>query len=175
VPSAALDISTSLIQGLNIHSSASKNENIVAQNNQGSGVVIGTDLSSSYVRFFLDHPISSGQQDAFVRYTTDGNLSIDVSSNLHVSSATTISQGEDVIHHPYGETLAVYDVSSGVFFQNIYQNPAAFTGASASFVADTNNSNTTINVCTLSGVGATIIGGAYPLDTTRSMKMIGLP
>jgi hypothetical protein len=68
-------------------------------------------------------------------------LSIDVSKNVNISCPMTVSVGDNPTHLR-DEVFTVYDISQGVYFGNIYQNGAAYTGLAAAFVADSNNSNT---------------------------------
>jgi hypothetical protein len=177
-PNYALDISTNVVNGFAIHSSAAKNENIIAQNGNTRGVVVGVDTSSAYIHFYYDNPIGSGNKDAEFYYSPGGHLLIDVSQNLSVGCPMTISDTHNK-NHLYGELFTVYDVSYGkVLFENIYgntsQNPGVYTGYAGAFVSDASFSTSFVYVGTPAKVGAAIGGGAYPLDTTRSMVTIGL-
>jgi hypothetical protein len=171
-PCAALDISTSLVRGLYVHSSNITNENILAQNNQSFGLSVGADVSSSHIYFYHDHSVLSGNTDGKISYFSGGYLNIDVSNNVNISCPTTISMTENN-NHPYGEIFTIYDVSKSVYFGNIYQNPVAYTGPGAAIIADSNASNTFMNIGTIGGRGLGIAGGAYPVDT-RSMATIGV-
>ena len=171
-PNSAFDISTSLINAISVHSYNNINENILAQNASGKGVILGAGTSSTYIHLYNDHAISSGLVDASISLAPDGYLNIDVSKNVNISAPTTIGTADNFLH-PYNEILTVYDVSQSVFFGNIYQNNSAYTGAAASFIADSSGSNTFIYIGTPSNGGA-IGGGAYAGDMNRSMTTIGL-
>jgi len=172
-PKAALDISTNLVRGINIISYNNANENILAQNILQNGVSLGADLSSAHMYFYVDDNVSSGNADGLISYSKGGYMNIDVSKNLCISAPTTIAM--NVINtHNHGEMLTIYDVSSGVFFGNVYQNNCVYTGSSASFVSSSNTSNTFIYMGTPSGAGGAIGGGSYPVGSGRTMTSIGL-
>ena len=172
-PQAALDISTNLTRGLNIMSYNDVNENIIAQNSVKKGVSVGADLSTAHIYFYSDNEASSGVVNGSIAYSSGGYMNIDVSQNLNVTSQITISTSPTNIHN-HGETLSVYDISNGVFFGNIYQNPQAYTGSAASFISSSNDSNTMIYMGTPQGAGAAIGGGSFPNGVGYSMATIGL-
>jgi hypothetical protein len=172
-PNAALDISTNLVRGFNIKSYNNTNENIIAQNSVGYGVSVGADLSSSNIYFYAEHNPYSGVSDGQISYLPGGYLNIDVSKNVNVLSPMTVSMNPTIAHN-HGEMLSVYDISSGVYFGNIYMNPNAYTGPAASFIADSSNSNTIVYVGTPGGLGGAIGGGAYPELINRGMTTVGL-
>ena len=171
-PMAAFDISTNFVNGIIVSSSNDKNENILAQNGQQKGITLGVDLSSAYMYFNYDTPIP-GLPDGSIYYTSGGYLSIDVSKNVNISCPMTISVGDNPTHLR-DEVFTVYDISQAVYFGNIYQNGAAYTGLAAAFVADSNNSNTFTFMGTPGGDGLSIGGGAYPADVTKAMGTFGL-
>jgi hypothetical protein len=171
-PMAAFDISTNFVNGIIVSSSNDKNENILAQNGQNKGITLGVDLSSAYMYFNYDTPIP-GLPDGSIYYTSGGYLSIDVSKNVNISCPMTVSVGDNPTHLR-GEVFTVYDISQSVYFGNIYQNGAAYTGLAAAFVADSNNSNTFTFMGTPGGDGLSIGGGAYPADVTKAMGTFGL-
>ena len=170
-PKATLDISTSLVNAIYVNSYNIKNENVLSQNVNGRGIVLGTDTNSTYINYYYDHSITSGLVDTNISLTSGGYLNVDVSKNLKISAPVTI--GKSVIH-PYNDMLTVYDVSQGVYFGNIYQNNTAYTGAAASFIADSSGSDAFVYIGTPSLNGAAIGGGAYPDNINRSFATIGL-
>jgi len=172
-PEAALDISTNLTRGLNIMSYNDVNENIIAQNSVKKGVSVGADLSTAHIYFYSDNEASSGVVNGSIVYSSGGYMNIDVSQNLNVSSQMTVSTNPTNTHN-HGETLAVYDISNGVFFGNIYQNPQAYTGSAASFISSSNDSNTMIYMGTPNGAGAAIGGGFFPNGVGYSMATMGV-
>jgi len=171
-PMAAFDISTNFVNGIIVSSSNNKNENILAQNRLHKGISLGVDLSSTYMYFNFDTPIP-GPADGGIYYRPGGYLNIDVSKNVNISCPLTVSVGDNPTHIR-GEVFTVYDISQGVYFGNIYQNGAAYTGVAAAFLADSSNSNVSTFMGTPGGVGLSIGGGAYPLDVKKGMSSIGL-
>jgi hypothetical protein len=123
------------VRGLNIKSYNNTNENIIAHNSGGYGVSVGADLSSSHIYFYAEHNPYSGVSDGQISYLPGGYLNIDVSKNVNILSPMTLSMNPTNDHN-HGEMLSVYDISSGVYFGNIYMNPNAYTGPAASFIAD---------------------------------------
>ena len=170
-PSAALDISTSLVNAISVHSYNVKNENILCQNVDGRGIVLGADSDSTYLNYYYDHSIASGLVDANISLTSGGYLNVDVSKNVQISAPVTIGNSNI---HLYNDSLTVYDVSQGVYFGNIYQNNKAYTGSAASVIADSSGSNAFIYIGTPLTNGAAIGGGAYPNNINRSFSTIGL-
>ena len=171
-PVAALDISTNFVNGIIVSSSNNVNENILAQNASHKGITLGVDLSSAHIYFNFDTPIP-GPPDGGIYYTSGGYMSIDVSKNVNISCPMTVSVGDNPTHL-LGEVFTVYDVSRGVYFGNIYQNASAYTGVAAAFVADSSYSNVTTFLGTGDGMGLSIGGGAYPLDSKKAMGTLGV-
>ena len=170
-PTAALDISTNLINGLKIVSSQNTNVNTFSQKN-GKGVQIGSDLSSSYIYFFNDQTIASGNIDGNVTYNKGGIFTIDVSQNINLLAPVSISNRQTV-SHVHGETAVIYDTSNGIFFENIY-NEQAITGSSLSIISNDLSANTFMYISTPDKKGMGIGGGAYPNDLTRGMGTLGV-
>ena len=88
-------------------------------------------------------------------------------SNLHVSNRNTVS-------NIYNETLVIYDNSYGNYLYDAYENSSNKTGNALTMVADTNTSNTFMNIVTPSKLGLSMGGGSYINDNTRSMGTIGV-
>ena len=172
-PTAGLDISTNFIKGIQVQSSQTTNKNTLAQNNQNKGIVLGADISSSYIQFFNDHTIPSNIPDATITYETGGLLKLDVSNNIQLLAPVSISNRNGTTAHINGETVVIYDTSSGVYLPKMYMNNTS-TGAAQSMIAKDNSSNTFIYLTTPNRVGTAIGGGAYPEDLTRQMAVIGL-
>jgi hypothetical protein len=134
---------------------------------------MGVDLSSTYIYFFNENKVSSGNIDGRIVYNKGGTFVIDVSKNINLLAPISISNRAD-IQHINNETVVIYDISSGIFFKNIYNNPSAITGSSVSLIANDTSSNTFMNIITPNKVGLAIGGGTYPNDNRRSMGTIGL-
>jgi photosystem II stability/assembly factor-like uncharacterized protein len=171
-PTAGLDISTNLIRGINIQSSQTVNENILAQNNQNKGIILGADLSNTYIQFFNDHTVSSNIPDATITYQKGGVLSIDVSNNINLLATTSVSN-RNTTDHVNGETFVVYDTSSGIYITDKYVNNTQM-GTGISVIGKDSSSNTFIRLTTPNRVGTAIGGGVYPEEMNRSMVVIGL-
>jgi len=171
-PTAGLDISTNLIRGINIQCSQTVNENILAQNNQNKGIILGADLSNTYIQFFNDHTIPSNIPDATITYQKGGVLSIDVSNNINLLATTSVSN-RNTTDHVNGETFVVYDTSSGIYITDKYVNNTQM-GTGISVIGKDSSSNTFIRLTTPNRVGTAIGGGVYPEEMNRSMVVIGL-
>jgi hypothetical protein len=168
---AAFDISTNLINGFNILSSQNENISVLAQNNQQAGIKLGVDLSSAYIHFFHENPISSNSPDARFQYETGGDLLLDVSNNFAVLSSMSVSQRET--DHINNENLVIYDASNGDYFELFYNNTVR-TGAALSCVSYDASSNTFAYLTTPEKRGFAIGGGAYPDDIDRSMGVLSI-
>jgi hypothetical protein len=182
-PNAALDISTNLIKGFNIYSNNIENINTLAQNNQEKGLQIGVDDSSSFIHFFHDNTIQSGIVDGNISFNDGGILNIDVKQNINLLAPVSISDSERV-SHVNGETVVIYDISNGSFFENIYNNTAtshdtvnattSTSGSALSLISNDTSSNTFMYITTPNRNGLGIGGGAYPDDLNKSMGTIGM-
>ena len=177
-PTAAFDISTSLVNSINTRSYNVKNDNVLVQNISGQGIVLGTDLSSTYMYLFHDHPINQGNIrnygniDSNISFTSGGFLNIHVDTNLNLSSPVTVGNRTS---HPYNEIFSVYDISrQDLYNYNIYRNNQAYTGTSSAFISSSNESNNFIHIASSNSKGAAFGGGAYPEDVSRSMVNIGV-
>lgn len=177
-PTAAFDISTSLVNSINTRSYNVKNDNVLVQNISGQGIVLGTDLSSTYMYLFHDHPINQGNIrnygniDSNISLTSGGFLNIHVDRNINLSSPVTVGNGTS---HPYNEIFSVYDISrQNLYNYNIYRNNQAYTGTSSAFISSSNESNNFIHIASSNSKGAAFGGGTYPEDVSRSMVNIGV-
>jgi hypothetical protein len=171
-PSAGLDISTNFVKGIQVKSSQTVNENTLAQNNQNRGIVLGTDLSNSYIRFFNDHTIASNIPDANITYQNGGVLNLDVSNNIQLLAPVSISN-RNTTTHINEETMVVYDISGGIYLPKMYVHDTP-TGTGISIIGSDNSANTFIRLTTPNRVGTAIGGGVYPEDLNRRMAVIGL-
>jgi hypothetical protein len=107
-------------------------------------------------------------------YSKGGILTFDVSDNANVLSRLSVShRNSAVTSHVMGETVVIYDISSGPYLKPIYQNSSETTGNALSLIANDSSSNTFMNILTPNSQGISIGGGVYPNDQSRSMGTIG--
>ena len=174
-PNAALDISTNQPYSISVKSSSQSNESIIAQNCSGQAITIGVDFSSAHIKFYHDISLNSGKEThAYINYFSDGTLNIDVSQNVNISGQMTVSPDYITNKHINGESLAVYDISSGAYYHDIYGSSVSNTGNALTLVATDLSSNTFMNIVTPLNEGLTVGGGAYAGDATRPVGIIGL-
>jgi len=173
-PEAALDISSNQPYSISVVSSNPVNKSVLVQNVSGQSIMIAVDPSNANIQFYHDNKLVSEKADAYINYSPGGFLNIDVSNNLNVSSQMTIADNNKTITHVNNETLAVYDISSGYYYPNIY-NKNLLTGSAATFVSSDLYSNTFIHINTPAKKGVSIGGGAYPVDNLyRNSGIISL-
>jgi hypothetical protein len=173
-PYAALDISSNQPYSISVISSNVSNESILAQNCSGQSISVGVDPSNAHIRFFYDNPVSSGTVDGFIAYHKGGTMTIDVSENLNVSSKMTVAYNSEIDAHINNEALAVYDISSGFYYPEIYGNSRIVTGSAATFATSDLSSNTFINITTPLGKGFKIGGGVFAGDQSRASGILGV-
>ena len=174
-PSYTLDISSNQEKGFSIQSSQPSNYNVIARNNNSKGVVVKTDLSNSSIHFFNDTMMdTAGESDGSFTYSKGGNIAIKNSNNTLLNSRVSISNRNLGLHSKYGETTIIYDISSGIYQEEVYGNAYFSTGSALSLVSDNSNSNTGLNIINTSGNGIKIIGGAEITDSSRSSGAIGI-
>jgi hypothetical protein len=180
-PIATFDISGNNIQSLNVYSNNLSTYNVIAQNNQNRGLLIAANTISTSIQFFNDISLNYPPHNANsqIKYTTGGNLDIDVSNNVTINSKLTIipspNFNQDIIKHtPLAETTTIYDISSGIFLPSIYENTNQITGSTLTLLSTDSSSNTFLHIKTrFPYKGFSIGGGSYPLDETRSMGTFG--
>jgi len=173
-PNATLDISSNLVRTLNIYSSQSMNRNIIAQNNIHKGIAVTADLNSSRIDFFTDKTITNtNNSDAFIQCLSGGILELNVTTNTRIASKLSVTTRGDPTH-PYNETVVIYDISTGKYKPEIYNNSQAHTGDALTLISDDSESTTFLRIVTPNKDGIGIAGGSYTLNTDRTMGMIGL-
>jgi predicted acyltransferase (DUF342 family) len=74
----------------------------------------------------------------------------------------------------FNETAIIYDISSGLYLYEAYENTNAFSGSALTLVTKDTSSNTYLRITTPSKNGLLIGGGAYPNDQIRTLATIGL-
>jgi photosystem II stability/assembly factor-like uncharacterized protein len=175
-PLYTLDIKSDQINGFNVLSSQSTNNNVIAQNNAGKGVTVTANTTNSSINFFSDSSMQETQlSDGIITYSTGGNITIGASKNTFLNSKVSISNRNQGNHSSSNETLIVYDVSSGRYLPDVYYNDLSFcTGTAISMISNNDHSNTSINIATPSGRGLKIVGGSEITDKTRSSGIIGI-
>ena len=104
----------------------------------------------------------------------NANQLIDITSpNSTIYSRLHITN-RDVSANKYDETLVIYDISSGRYLYDVYENNNNTTGHALTLVSNNNTSNTFMNIVSPNKSGIGIGGGTYINDDTRSMGVIGL-
>jgi UDP-3-O-[3-hydroxymyristoyl] glucosamine N-acyltransferase len=172
-PMAALDICGNYVETLNVFSNQTTNRNIIARNVNYHGISVYTSDTSSNIYFFNDSSINSTNFDGRIQYEKGGIMIIDVSDNTKILSNISISNRENTAHI-LDETAIIYDICNNTYAYNIYDVTSANTGYALSLVASDNSSNTFMNLIAPNNVGLSVGGGAYPIDTERSMGTFGI-
>lgn len=201
---AAWDISGSRIEQLHVYTTAATAKSVVVQNTRGHGVAMtGTDASSS-VLFYVDtsmnpagaggagNTIAKSAPDGAISMFAEGNMRIDASSNVLVSSRMVVSNRSPTAlgtwpatagiispgsKHVNDEALVVYDLnrySTLLPDYYNYSNNAALSGTAATLVAVDTSSTTFMRWSTPDLTGWAIGGGAYPMDSTRTFGTGGM-
>ena len=180
-PNSILDIYGSRSEILNVYSSQIKNRNILARNNRNSGITLSTDSTGSYIDFYhSDLPINSkydqgiGGGGGTVKYTPDGNLNINVSTNVKVLSKMVVSNRYDELSNLLqNETVAIYDTSYGVYLQDVYNQSNVYQGTSLNLTSSDANAITFLNITNPDKTGWQWGGGPFPNDYNRNMATMG--
>ena len=164
-PVSTLDISGSNFSSINVYTSDTTNKNILARNVDNKGLVLATDTSGSYILFYNETPIPdktlietideeeeeftennySIDADAAIGYLKGGILRFVVNKDTFINSSAIVSN-RDASSHVFDETVVIYDMSSGVYLQNQYNNPNEYTGNALSLISNDNSSNTFLNI-----------------------------
>jgi photosystem II stability/assembly factor-like uncharacterized protein len=126
----------------------------------------------------VNNTIGSGNSQQHITYQSDyiggKTITINTEDNTIIQSKLSVCSHRGESNHLYNETAIIYDISSGVFLNTIYQTPTVYTGNALTLVSTDNSSNTFLHITTPNtNTGISIGGGAYPNDTSRSMGMIG--
>jgi hypothetical protein len=87
-------------------------------------------------------------------------------SRLHVTN-------RDISDNIFDETMVIYDISSGKYLYDIYENNNT-TGHALTLVSNNNSSNTFMKIVSPNKSGLGIGGGTYSNDNNRAMGIIGL-
>ena len=173
-PTSTFEISSNLINSLNIYTSQTVNRNIIAQNNFKKGIIVTADISFSHIDFFTDNKTTdSTNYDGTIICKSGGIFEIDVSKNTQIMSALSVTNRKNPAHI-LNETVVIYDISSRIYDPDIYNNYNSYTGNALSLISNDKKSNTSMNIITPEKSGLTIIGGAYSYDISRSMASFGL-
>jgi len=171
---STLEISSNLINSLNVYTSQPVNRNIIAQNNLKRGIIVTADVSFSHIDFFTDSKTTdSTNYDGTIICKSGGIFQIDVSKNTQIMSALSVTNRNNP-SHLLNETVVVYDISSGSYKSDIYNNSNSYTGNALTLISNDKNSNTSMNIITPEKSGISIIGGAYSYDISRSMAAFGI-
>ena len=174
-PIAAIDISSSEPLAFNVGTSLQ--ENIFAvplQNSNHRGILLNVNTNASQIEFYNDSSINYQglNPDGKIKYSSGGELTIDVSNNTNILSTFSVSNRKEY-SHVMKETAVIYDVSNGPYLKPVYENLTETTGNALSLIANDSSSNTFMNIVTPNKKGLSIGGGVYPNDQNRSMGTIG--
>ena len=171
---STFEISSNLINSLNVYTSQSVNRNIIAQNNSKRGIIVTADVSFSHIDFFTDNKTTdSTNYDGTIICKSGGIFQIDVSKNTQIMSALSVTNRNNP-SHLLNETVVIYDISSRIYNPDIYNNSNSYTGNALTLISNDNKSNTSMNIVTPEKSGISIIGGAYAYDISRSMAAFGV-
>jgi hypothetical protein len=173
-PTHTFDIKSDQIDGFSIQSIKTSNKNIIAQNNTGRGIVVKTDISNSSLNFFNDNSIENGVSDASITYSIGGNVVVKNSNNTLLNSKVSVSNRNVGNHSSHNETVVIYDISSGKYLYDVYENTVFSTGSALTLITDSSYSNTGLNIMTPTGKGIKIVGGSEITDLNRSSGIIGM-
>lgn len=180
MPNSTLDIYGTRVESLNVYSDQSSNRNILSRNNQNAGIILNTNTDAAYIEFYhTDISINSSNYSRHgggtIRYEPSGILTLDTSTNIHLLSTVSVSNRNDgLVSHVNGETLVVYDISSGIYLSSNYDNSACYTGTALSLIASDLSSITFLKITNKDGSKGWGWGaGTYPNDTSRSMATMG--
>lgn len=91
-----------------------------------------------------------------------------------LNSKVSVSNRNTGLHSSHDESLIVYDISSGMYLLNVYEDISFCTGSAISLISINNYSNTGINIMTSYGKGLRIVGGLEITNKTRSSGVIGV-
>ena len=176
-PTSSLDIianDSSQTQTLNVRSNNIENRNILARNNANSGVVLYAGSNNNALQFYSSNISSSTTPNATVQYNS-GVLQLTSNTYTHIYNRLAVSKPpRNVNAQLLNETAIIYDISSGVYFYNIYEKPLVNTGSALTIVSSDNSSNTFLNIVNPQGNGFRVGGGVYPKDITRNMGILTL-
>jgi hypothetical protein len=182
-PIYALDINTNNINSLRVNSNNITNQNIIASNIDNTGITVTSAKyddnnggSNSSINFWVNNPLFSNPEgDAYIKAKNSGLLEINSATDTVILSTLCVSHRPDEVHnHVFNETVIIYDMSSGSYKTEIYDNEDAHTGNALTLVSDDSTSTTFLNILTPSGEGIGIAGGSYPTDTSRSVGIVGI-
>ena len=185
-PIAIVDISSVYPLAFNVGTGIQEQlYSVPVQNVNHRGILLAANTKTSQIGFFNDHQITANINgvDGSVTYSNGGILTIDVSNNTNILSTTSISSRFNrtsrlgnisaVIPHVMGETVVIYDISSGPYLKPVYENISETTGNALSLIANDACSNTFMNIIAPNKQGVSVGGGVYPNDNSRSMGTIG--
>ena len=188
-PTATLDIQGAELKGIQIYAGRSDNWNILAQNanpstvqnsqniSKNTGISLFTNYDQSSILYYCGNNYGPSEGDlpqpadlslkytkVDTTFTIGGPTNTKINTNLLVSKFSTSAHISD-------ETMAIYDVSAGLYLPDVYNTNACY-GNALSLVATDNSSNTILNIIAPNQNGLNVKGGAYANDIERSMGII---
>ena len=175
-PIYTLDLNADQEKGFSIKSKKWSNTNIIAQNSQAHGINVSVNDNYSGINFFNDTSITDNTDlrgDCSITYKNGGELEIGNCRNILLHSNVSIGKKTGP-HTLLNESVVIYDISSGPFLPNIFEDSCFNSGSAITLVADNQKSNTSLNIITPSGSGISIVGGSYINDISFSSGSIGV-
>ena len=192
-PDATLDIQGAALKGIQIFADRSDNWNILAQNanpsiaqqnNQNilknTGISLFTNYDESSILYYCGNNYGPSQAtekglpqpaDLSLKYTkVDTTFTIGGPTNTKINTNLLVSKFS-TSPHISDETMAIYDVSAGLYLPEVYNTNACY-GNALSLVATDNSSNTILNIIAPNQNGLNVKGGAYANDIERSMGIV---
>ena len=178
-PSSTLDIvahnnNSTQTQTLNVRSNNIENRNILARNNENNGIVLYAGSTNYALQFYSGSNITTTTPNAAIQYNS-GVLQLTSNNYTHIYNRLAVSKpNRNISAQLLNETAIIYDISSGIYFYDIYAKPLVNTGSALTLVSSDNSSNTFLNIVNPQGNGFRIGGGVYPNDITRNMGVLTL-
>jgi photosystem II stability/assembly factor-like uncharacterized protein len=176
-PSSMLDIlpyDSNQTQILNVRSNNVENRNILARNNANNGIVLYAGSTNNALQFYSGSNITTTIPNAAIQYNS-GVLQLTSNTYTHIYNRLAVSKpNRNISAQLLNETAIIYDISSGIYFYDIYTKPLVNTGSALTLVSSDNSSNTFLNIVNPQGNGFRIGGGVFPKDITRNMGVLTL-
>ena len=162
------------IQTLNVRSDNIENRNILARNNANNGIVLYAGSTNYALQFYNNSNITTTTPNAAIQYNS-GVLQLTSDNYTHIYNRLAVSKpNRNINAQLLNETAIIYDISSGIYFYDIYAKPLVNTGSALTLVSSDNSSNTFLNIVNPLGNGFRVGGGVFPNDITRNMGVLTL-
>jgi hypothetical protein len=148
-PTSTLDIvahDSTQTQTLNVRSNNIENRNILARNNANNGIVLYAGSTNYALQFYSGSNITTTTPNAAIQYNS-GVLQLTSNNYTHIYNRLAVSKpNRNISAQLLNETAIIYDISSGIYFYDIYAKPLVNTGSALTLVSSDNSSNTFLNI-----------------------------